>query len=103
MVDNVHATCAKFGNQMLISGNDTAEHLEEKILSYIQESWIYVYLGLYYDNLQRREQSCKRNYIHRELVSTSTLRKSLFLAAALSYIITNFDCSFAIFKHSIIF
>jgi len=77
VVQEVQKTLHRLGNQLSINVNDTNEVIEQKILGYVQESWMYTYLQLYFSNLASIEGSCKSNKIPREVVSSGVLLRDL--------------------------
>lgn len=73
----LHEKLANYDTNLSRDLNQTSHHIESLMLKYTEETWLYIYLSLYYNQLQHIEEDCQNNKIPENLLPASELRQDL--------------------------
>lgn len=77
VLEDLHSSLVKYDSTFKINMNQSTKIFETKLEKYTQETWLYIYLTLYYSRLDSIEQDCQNNKIPQDLVAVEELRADL--------------------------
>jgi len=77
VLQTLHETLHNYDSNFKTNLNETAAHFELKLTKYTQETWLYIYLTLYYNQIYKIEQDCQSNKIPESILPIVTLKQDL--------------------------
>lgn len=77
VLQNLHSSLTQYDTTFKANMDTSARRLETKLQKFTQESWLYIYLSLYYNKISRIEDDCQNNKIPQDLVPIRDLQEDL--------------------------
>lgn len=78
ILDNLHtSSLGTFDNELFSNLNQTSKTLISKLTKSTQETWLYIYMTLYYNKLNKIELDCRKCHISEDLLNLEELKVDL--------------------------